>query len=408
MRDGGIEVYGPELLEDPRATYDRLRREAPVSRLRLPTGDGAWLVTRYADVRALLRDPRLPSTARHPVPGALTMIPAHLHPCFFRGVRDVGAPRHTVLRALLSSALSHRSVERLADRTRRTAQDLVRGLARQRRADLVESYVYPLVLTGLCDLMGVPTRYEDDIRRWTISLTSARPGEVRRVADAAEGLASLSRRLLAGRGRRDGPGLLDTLARAHDLGEIDEEELVSMTTLLLITGHQSTVNLIGSVLRTLLPCPGGPGLPAAEGHPLGAVIEEILRLHSPSGAAQWRRADQDVEVAGTVLPAGSTVMLALASANRDPAQFPAPDRLDPGRENLHTHLGFGHGMHRCPGAALARSQALIATRTLLAALPGLTLADAGTVWRTAHQRGPARLCAHFGLSADFGGRWPGV
>lgn len=235
--DSILDLYSPSFLGHPHRAYAEIRSRNPVSRVRLPDGTLARLVTRYADVRALLRDQSVTTDSRRQTraaSAALTAIPPHLHRYFFRGIRDIDRPDHTRLRTLIAPAFSTHRVKQLAPRIAQIAHGLLDRIAPGGRVDLVESYSYPLPLTVVCEILGIPPQWHDSIRQWTVTLTFALPHETGRVADAAADMVGLVRQVIEEHQVHPRTAVIADLVCAHLQGRLDEDELISMTTLLLI------------------------------------------------------------------------------------------------------------------------------------------------------------------------------
>jgi cytochrome P450 len=248
-------------------------------------------------------------------------------------------------------------------------------------------------------MLGVPEEDRKDFRRWTNDVVSSEtePGTARPAALA--GLHGLITGLIDTRRADPGDDLLSALIAAGDEDDaLTGAELVAMVFLLLLAGHETTVGLIGNGVLALLAHPDQLALLRERRDLLGAAVEEILRYDGPVEMATWRFATEPVEIAGTTVPAGQPILLALASAGRDPARYDEPDRLDLTRENAR-HLAFGHGLHYCVGAALARLEGEVALATILDRLPGLTLTVPAARLRRRRSltmRGPAELPVTFG------------
>ena len=332
----------------------------------------AWVVTRYADARAALADPRLARDMSR-WPGG-----ARSRPSETRGVAThmlhADPPDHTRLRRPVQKAFTPRRVAQLRTRTAQIAAGLADRLAAADGViDLLTAYARPLPVTVLCELLGVP---EAD-RAW-IAATVLRydaAGEMPRVEDD---LAAYFAGLIAARRAEPGDDLLSALITVSDQagGAADRltvTELVSTAFLLVMAGFDTTVNLIASGVLALLTHPGEMARLRSDRSLLPAAVEELLRFTSPVNHANDRFTTEEVSIGGVAVPAGEWVIIALPSANRDPARFPGPERLDLDRDTS-GHIAFGHGIHYCLGAPLARMEAEIALGTLLDRFPGMSLA----------------------------------
>ncbi|MEV7776903.1 cytochrome P450 [Kitasatospora sp. NPDC088351] len=346
-------------------------RDQPLARISLPYGDGAWLVTRYEDVRTVLADPRF-SLAE-----AMGQDQPRMRPVARSGAGlfSTEPPEHTRLRSLVAREFSARRVERLRARARELAGELIDGmLAAGQPADLVEDFAIPMPTTIICEVLGIPAKDHRMLWDWAETVLSAvTPGEVL----AAEGQAFIE--YMAGvldlRGREPGEDLLTVLVRAcREQGLISEEELLSIACDLLIAGFVSTTNQIGNFFYQLLVNPEELRRLREQPELIPKAVEELMRyVPLLTGFSLPRYATADVELGGVTIRAGDAVMIATAAANRDPEVFEEPERLVLDRPG-NPHIGFGHGVHYCIGAHLARLELQVAIETVLRRLPGLRLA----------------------------------
>lgn len=394
---------------DPYPTYAHLRTEAPVYRY---TPDGMaggdlWLVTRYADVRAALADPRL---AKHPRHAPRRLLDLGMFTADGAGPAGVSMlfadpPDHTRLRRLVTRAFTRRRVAALRPRIEQITDTLLdeiaqaetaqaeitqSGIAQNGRAgiDLIAALAFPLPITVICELLGVPVADREDFREWSRALISPPLTDAGRAVreQAGRSLAGYIRDLIAATRQvvdaaddaaaDEQPDLVSALivaADEHD--QLSEDEIVGMINLLLVAGHETTVNLIGNGMLALLRHPDQLAMLRARPDLLPTAVEELLRYDSPVERATIRFATEDVDIGGTTVPAGSVVSLALASANHDPTRFRDGAHLDITRTD-HGHVAFGHGIHHCLGAPLARLEGEIAIGALVRRFPELTLAVA--------------------------------
>ncbi|MEV4438292.1 cytochrome P450 [Streptomyces sp. NPDC049577] len=357
---------------EPPAGYDELRARCPVARVVLPSGDDGYLVSRYEDVRTVLSDPVFSraATVRAGAP-RLTAQPFEAG-----GLFTLDPPEHTRLRALVAAEFTPRRVRALEPGIERVAHGLVDDLERGGPgADLIRGYAFPLPAWVICELLGVPYGERERFRAWSealLSLTAHSPEQMRAARDA---LLAFLHALVEDKRRRPGDDLLSALVQARDeQGSLSHREVLTMAMTLLVAGHETTSSVIGTSVLTLLRAP--EGIAALDTHPAGpaAVVEELLR-HNPIGdGGPLRVTLAETEVAGTRIPANSAVIASICSAGRDAAVFPEPGAFDPGRPEVRAHLAFGHGVHYCLGASLARAELTIALRVLARRLPGLRLA----------------------------------
>lgn len=355
---------------DPHPLYQQLRQQSPVCRVELPDGAPAWLVTRYADVRALLADPRLSLDKDN---GNGSWKGFSLPPALDANLLNMDPPNHTRIRRLVSQAFTPRRVEGLRPRIHQIADALLDAVAGQSDGDLVRDYAGPLPVAVISDLLGVPPADRQDFRSWTDTMT-APPAHDRAAAARAVGtIHAYLRSLLAAKRADPGDDLLSAMIAARDDGDrLTEDELSSLAFLLLFAGYENTVHAIGTGLLTLLREPELLAGVRTDPARLAPAIEELLRYEPPAPAVLRRFPVEDITIAGVPVPRGDTVLLMVAAANRDPAEFPAPDDVVPGRSG--NHLTFGHGIHYCLAAPLARVELEVALGSVVRRFPGLRLA----------------------------------
>ncbi|WP_432164492.1 cytochrome P450 family protein [Streptomyces sp. bgisy031] len=362
---------------DPYPVYEELRARGPVHRVLLPkpADDGeAWLIVGHEEARAALTDPRLvKSPAKLGFSGLdEELIGIHLL------ITD--PPHHTRLRSLVTRAFTARRVESLRPRIQRVTDDLLDAMLPHGSADLVESFAFPLPLTVICELLGVPDIDRADFRRMSneVVAPSDREGEYATFVELAAYLRDLIEDKRASAPADD---LLSALMRttAEDGDRLSPDELCAMAFILLIAGHETTVNLIASGVRALLTHPDQLAALRADMTLLDGAVEEMLRYEGPVENATYRFTVEDTEVGGTVIPGGSAVLVGLAAADHDPERFPEPDRFDI-RRDARGHIAFGHGLHHCLGAPLARLEGQIALRALLDRAPALALDGPADDW----------------------------
>ena len=369
--------FGDGFRTDPHPVYAGLRARGPVHRVRLPGHDAhhvTWLVVGYEEARAALADPRL---AKDPTKIGTRFQDEQVIGKYLLGTDP---PQHTRLRALVTRAFTARRVEALRPRIQEITDDLLDAMIPGGRADLVESFAYPLPLTVICELLGVPEIDRTAFRK--LSSEAVAPTDAESHYEAFVQLAAFLTDLIEDK-RCAGPSgdLLSDLIRttAEDGDRLSAEELRGMAFILLIAGHETTVNLITSGVHALLTHPGQLAELRADMTLLDGAVEEMLRYEGPVENATFRFAAEPLEIGGTAVGAGEPVMIGLTAADRDGDRFPAPDRFDIHRDTR-GHLAFGHGLHYCLGAPLARLEARTAIATLLDRAPGLTLAGPPGEW----------------------------
>ncbi|MEU1201618.1 cytochrome P450 [Streptomyces sp. NPDC005813] len=369
------------LIDHPHDVYRRLRDTAPVHRIAGTDGNPAWVVTRYQDVREALTNPRLSVDKRHAKEGNYQGF--SLPPALDANLLNMEAPDHTRIRRLVVRAFTARRVEQLRAPVRETADRLLDALGPHGTTDLIASYAAPLPIAVICDLLGIPDRYRRDFRVWTDTLVAPDPSRPQDAKAAVVAMLGFFGELLADKREEPADDLLSDLIAVRDEGDrLSEDELMSLAFLILFAGYENTVQLIGNAVLALLQNPEQLDALRAEPTRIGAAVEEFHRFEGPALLAIRRFATEDMTIGGVTVPAGETVLLSLAAANRDSTRFPDPDRLDLSRD-ASGHLALGHGVHHCLGAPLARAETEIALTALLERFPELALADTDTSprWR---------------------------
>lgn len=353
-----------------------LAQQGPLHHLVLPTGAPAWVITGYPEARAALADPRLIKGGPRNAPYIDELEP-QTQAGLNHHMLTADPPTHTRLRKLVSMAFTRRQVDRLAPGIEALSATLLDDVAAQLSAgdaDLVASFAHQLPLTVVCDLLGVPHGARTDVRSWIWPLLAGGVLPFEEYATAARKMLAFMRDLVAWKRREPGDDLLTALIDARD-GEdrLTEDELTSMTQLLFVAGHDTTVSLIANGVLALLTNPAQLAKVKADPDRWPAAIEELLRFDGPAQVPIPATTAEPVEIAGRTIPAGEHVVVSLLAANRDPARFPDPATLDLDRTDGN-HLAFGHGIHHCLGAPLARLEGRIALRALFDRFPTLELA----------------------------------
>lgn len=361
----------PRFLQDPYPTYAAMRSACPVQAV--PSGSGgrlSYLVTGYAEAREALADARLSKDTSAFFAGKESK--RRLHPAVAHNMLSSDPPEHTRLRKLVTKAFTTGAVAELRPFIARVTDDLLDQWPVGEPFDFVTGLAVPLPVIVICELLGVPDEDRPDIQRWSGELFAAgQPG----VIDAAShSLADYMTDLIAAKRRHPGSSLLDRLISARDGDDrLNEEELVSLAVLLLVAGHETTTNFLGNATLSLLQHPAELDRLRQNPDDIPTVLDELLRFDSPVSTATFRYTTEAITLGGTEIPTGAPVLVALGAANRDPERFPSPDQLDANRDAA-GHLAFGHGIHRCVGAPLAKAEAEIALRAVLTRFPGLRLA----------------------------------
>ncbi|MBF6332836.1 cytochrome P450 family protein [Nocardia transvalensis] len=372
-------VVDKDIYDDPHKYYRRWRESGPVHRVRFRGQEfGAWVIIGYAEARAALADPRLcksaagfyeifrrahPDTDLNPAAEALS---AHM--------LNSDPPDHTRLRKLVTKAFTPRRVAALRPRIEEITGGLLDEMARHDEVDLLEAFATPLPVMVICELLGVPFADRAAFQAWSKVLVGAVGGFEERNTASVE-MSEYLRELVAAKRIRPGEDLLSGLVQVSDGGDqLAAEELVSMAFLLLVAGHETTVNLIGNGTYALLRDKAQWHALREDPARIPEAVEQFLRYDGPVGWATLRYTGEPVRIGDIDIPEGQLVYVVLTAANHDPARHPEPERLDI-TADASGHLAFGHGIHFCVGAPLARLEAHIAFAALLHRFPDLALAD---------------------------------
>ena len=379
MRDVArkYDLYSNDFKCDPFPTFAAMRRHDPVLRQRSLDGTvDVWFLSRYEDVEAALRDDR--RFVRDPRLAGVEFPESPIDALINEHMLNRDGEDHRRLRSLVQQAFTPRRVAALRPRVQAQADALVDRVVERRAMDLVADFAFPLPTSVILTMLGVPDRDRDLFRAWSNALIAP----VLDDAAARDAVAQLTdftdylRALFAERRAQPRDDLLSGLLQAEEAGDrLSEGELFSTMVLLIVAGHETTVNLIANSVLALSRDPARrdalvAALAAGDAQAMPRAVEELLRYDGSVERALNRWAAEDVEVHGHLIRRGDPVILILASANRDGERFEAPDALDLGRD-ARAHLGFGKGVHYCLGAPLARLEADVALSTLLARLPGL-------------------------------------
>ncbi|MDI1460869.1 cytochrome P450 [Catellatospora sp. KI3] len=361
---------------DPHQLLAGLRSASPAHRIPLGPAKTGWLVTRHADVKQALNDPRLSKAALKEVrlTGSLPL-PADVQAATSTHMLNADPPQHTRLRRLVSRAFTARRIEGLRPRVEQLAGELLDRLEDRPEADLIDDFAFPLPFQVVCELIGLPDVDRDAFRGWTNTMVAGAAVAPEQTHAAGRAAAGYVARLLERKRAEPDDALLSGLIQASDAGDrLTADELSSMVFVLLLAGHETTVNLIGNTICLLLRRPELMAALRADESLLPRVIEETLRYESPVKNATLRLTVAPVTYGDVTIPAGEIVVLSLMSANRDGASFTDPDGFDPGRPDADRHLAFGHGIHFCLGAPVARLEAQVAVGALLRRFPALSAA----------------------------------
>ncbi|GHH34946.1 cytochrome P450 family protein [Streptomyces candidus] len=362
----------PDFVADPYPVYAALRAQGPVHRVLTPLGEDQWIVVGHEACRAAYVDPRFSRDWRthgHLAP----QLPAYAHGPGNAHVLLRDPPDHTRMRRLVTREFTPRRVAALAPRVQQIADELIDAMEAggARTADVIDSLAFPLPMTVICDLLGVPDLDRDAFRGWSNEVVAPTSPEAEQAAYAAA-MPYLGG-LIEDKRKAPGEDLLSALIHTADEegDRLNEDELLSMAFLLIVAGHETTVNLIGNGLRALFNHPEQLALLRADLPGLiDGAVEEALRYDGPVEGSTPRIAREDVDFEGVRIPAGSSVVIVMADADRDESRFGDAGRFDI-RRDARGHIAFGHGIHFCIGAPLARLEGRIAIRTLLERFPEL-------------------------------------
>jgi cytochrome P450 len=372
------QLASPQFKANPYPFYAQLRAEAPVYRAQLSRRQSVWLVSRYSDVLTVLKDERF-GKDRFKVMTAeqqanMPWMPSMMRP-LARNMLDLDAPDHTRLRGLVHKAFTPRLVEQLRERIQRLCDELLQAVQANRQMDLIREYALPLPVTIIAEMLGIPPKDRNRFQRWSSHIVAvSSSSDVLRALPSIWLFIRYLRKFFQQRRADPQDDLTTALLEAEEAGDrLSEDELLAMVFLLLIAGHETTVNLIASGTLALCQHPEQMAVLRDDPGLIKPAIEELLRYTSPVDVATERFVREDVTIGGVTIARGEQVLSVLGSANRDEQQFERPDCLILSREP-NRHLAFGQGIHYCLGAPLARLEGQIAINTLLHRLPGLRLA----------------------------------
>jgi cytochrome P450 len=374
-----VDLFDPAFKADPYPTYSELRSSAPVHRITLPDGRGVWLVTRHEDVLAVFKDERFVKNWRKVLtPEQLAQIPPipEVMEPLSANMLDTDPPDHRRLRALVSKAFTPRLIEHMRPRVQEIADTLLDAVQDRGEMDLIDDYAFLLPITVIAELLGVPAEDRNSFREWSdaaVSGDTSREHLEKVLIPNMQAFIDYLRQMFEEKRRNPAEDLVSALVRAEEAGDqLSEDELLGMVFLLLVAGHETTVNLIGNGVLALLQHPDQLEKLRADPSLIRDAVEELLRFDGPVETSTERFAREDVRIGETVIPRGEMVLVVIAAADRDPDRFPDPDALDITRSD-NKHLAFGKGIHHCLGAPLARMEGQIAISTLLRRMPELRL-----------------------------------
>jgi len=369
--------FTKEFTHNPYPVYEKLRKDEPVFRVMFPHGEFGWIITRYEDAVQILKDPRFSKDV-------VRRYGAENQSIFSNNMLFSDPPDHKRLRGLVQKAFTPKLVANMRSHIQDIADDLLDNLPSQEKMNLIDDFAFPLPIIVISEILGVPAQDRDQFRIWSNTVIDAS------TAESAELFEQHSKEFTDyltawfAKVRQDpGTDLISQLVIAEESGQqLTEQELLGVVSLLIIAGHETTVNLIGNGILALLEHPEQRELLINQPELIHNAIEEMLRYNGPVEFSTSRWALEDIEFRGEHIAQGELVIVALDSANRDEQQFKDADIFDITREKS-SHLAFGKGIHLCLGAPLARLEGEIAVSTLLNRFPNMQLqADVNELeWR---------------------------
>ena len=366
--------------DDPFPVFAEVRRRGAVHPVTLADGHDAWLVVGYDQARSALNDTRFSKDMHAALATGSAVVAEGLPgPAFARHMLVVDPPDHTRLRRLVSAAFSPRAVEAMRPRVQTIVDDLLDALATEEpdaRVDLVATFAFPLPFTVICELLGVPEPDREALGRGlgAFLVPTSTPAEYARAKEASDATVSMLEALVETKHDAPGNDLVSGLIAARDGDErLNHQELLSTIFQLIVAGHDTTTSLIGNSVVALLRHPDQLAKLRADPFKIEAAVDECMRYDAPVPHSTFRYAIEPVEIGGMTIPAGDQVIICLAGADRDDERYASPERLEIDRDEGR-HLAFGHGIHHCLGAPLARMQGQLAIGSLLSRFPELRLA----------------------------------
>jgi pimeloyl-[acyl-carrier protein] synthase len=369
----------PEFRTDPYPFYEMLRGADPVLWVPGIVGRGAWLITSHHECAAILKENRFGKEAHKVVPEEqLREIPFVAQKSGIKNMLFRDPPDHTRLRGLVNQAFTPRMLERLRPHIQEIAEGLIADMKGQKEIDLIGSFAFALPIIVIAEMLGVPAADREQFKAWSNPLAhsvdpTATPEMLQEAQRMLPQLTAYLERVIEERRQNPGPDLISSLIQAHEAGDkLDTEELLATCRLLLIAGHETTVNLIGNGMLALLRNLEQRRWLTANPDKIGNAVEELLRYDSPVQLTM-RTAFEDLPVGNHIIKRGDQVVTLLGGGNRDPQQYVDPASLDLTRGNAATNLAFGQGIHYCLGAPLARMEGQIAINALLHHFPQMAL-----------------------------------
>ena len=388
-----LQSWGSFDRSNPFPLFAEVREMGPVHAITLADGHPAWLVVGYDEAKLMLNDTRLSKDMQAAFSSGEGVLAEGLPgPTFARHMLAVDPPDHTRLRRLVASAFSLRRIEALEPRIRQIIGELLDALAAagpDATVDLVPNFAFPLPFTVICELLGVPEPDREPFGKALMALLSPTdtPEQYAKAKIGSDAVVAQLNSLVETKERNPGDDLVTALIQARDGDEkLDHGELLSTLLQLIVAGHDTTTSLVGNGVVALLRNPDQLALVKADPALVPGLVEEVMRYDAPVPHSTFRYAAEDLEIGGVTIPAGGQVIISLAAANRDTEHFDEPEHFDVERSH-NRHLAFGHGIHFCLGAPLARLEGTIAFTTLLARFPDIHLAVPSEELRWGHGDG---------------------
>ena len=388
-----LSAWGDFDRDDPFPLFADVRRRGPVHHVTLADGHDAWLIVDFDEARVALNDQRLSKDMHAALAASDAVVAEGLPgPAFARHMLVVDPPNHTRLRRLVAAAFSVRRIEGLRPRIEEMVDELLDAMAAKGPdavVDLVASFAFPLPFTVICELLGVP---EPDRARFGAAMTvllspTATDEEYQRAKQASDVVVAMLEALVEAKQHEPDDALVSGLITARDGNEqLNQQELLSTIFQLIVAGHDTTASLIGNSVVALLRDPEQLARLREDPSKIANAVEEFIRYDAPVPHSTFRYAVEPIEIGGVTIPAGAQVIINLASANRDEDRYVEPENLDIDRQDVR-HLGFGHGIHFCLGAPLARMEGQIALGSLIQRFPELSLAVPSDELRWGHGDG---------------------
>ncbi|UOR12578.1 cytochrome P450 family protein [Halobacillus amylolyticus] len=370
-----VKLFTSEFNQNPYPNFSKLRQEDPIHQTLMPNGHYSWIITRYEDAVAVLKDSRFIKDYTYLL-GEEEQEEAHANSSIFvRNMLFSDPPDHKRLRGLVQKAFTPKMIEGLRGRVEEITNELLDRVQEKGQMNLIDDFAFPLPIIVICEMLGVPSQDRDKFRTWSNTLVEAsnNPENAEQIQTHMTEFVMYLKQLCAERRQNPKDDMISKLIQSEEEGDsLSEQELYGVISLLIIAGHETTVNLITNGVFALLENPGQKEQLKNDPNLIESALEEFLRYNGPVEFSTDRWASNTVELRGKTIAKGDHVIVALDSANRDPEQFEDPDVFDITRGKS-KHLAFGKGIHFCLGAPLARLEAEVAVTTLLRRMPELRL-----------------------------------